>query len=140
MGVRERTPGAIHTSERADRTARRLRREPTFAERQLWKALRQLKDHHFRRQAPMGAFIVDFVCHHCRLVVEVDGGIHELDVVASRDAMREAWLAGRGYRVVRISNSQAIHDPDSAIRAILAAVGDSTPTPNPSPQGGGELG
>jgi len=140
VGVRERTPGAIHTSERADSAARRLRRDPTFAEKQLWKALRQLNGFHFRRQVPMGAFVVDFVCHRARVIVEVDGGVHLALDVAERDAERAAWLRKRGYRLVRISNAQAIHDPDSAIAAISAAAGDRTPTPDPSPQGGGELG
>jgi very-short-patch-repair endonuclease len=116
-----------------------MRRDPTFAEKQLWKALRQLEPFHFRRQAPMGAYVVDFVCHQARLIVEVDGGAHLAPDVAARDAAREAWLAGRGYRVVRIANSQAIHDPDAAIAVILAAAGSDTPTPNPSPQGGGEF-
>jgi very-short-patch-repair endonuclease len=115
-----------------------LRRDPTFAERQLWKTLRQLTDHHFRRQAPMGDFIVDFVCHRSRLVVEVDGGIHRLDVVAQRDSEREAWLVGRGYRVLRLENAQVLNDVEKAVALIAAAIDASTPTPDPSPQGGGE--
>jgi len=116
-----------------------MRRDPTFAEKQLWKQLRQLDGFHFRRQAPMGAFfVVDFVCHRSRLIVEVDGGARRAPDVAERDAERSTWLSARGYRVVRISNPQAIHDPDAAIAAILAGASDSTPTPNPSPQGGGD--
>ncbi len=139
MGVRQRTPGAIHTSERAERSARRMRREPTHGERLLWKALRELDAFHFRRQAPMGQYIVDFVSHRARLVVEVDGGIHALGSVAARDADRDAWLGDRGYRVIRIDNSEAIVDTERVIAAILAVAGERTPTPNPSPQGGGEL-
>ena len=115
-----------------------MRREPTFAEKQLWKALRQIGQHHFRRQAPFGPYVVDFVCHASRLIVEVDGGIHNLDVVAQRDAEREVWLTGRGYRVMRFSNLQAL-ETDVTVAAILAEIGADTPTPNPSPQGGGEL-
>ena len=58
----ERTPGAIHTFDRAERAAKRMRREPTYAEAKLWKALRAT-DLHFRRQAPFGPYVVDFVCH-----------------------------------------------------------------------------
>ncbi|HEX7757864.1 MAG TPA: DUF559 domain-containing protein [Caulobacteraceae bacterium] len=133
-----RTPGAIHTAERSDRSARRMRRDPTYAEKQLWKALRQIEQHHFRRQAPFGPYVVDFVCHASRLIVEVDGGIHNLDVVAQRDAEREAWLVDRGYRVIRFSNLQAL-ETDVTLATILAEIGADTPTPNPSPQGGGGL-
>ena len=125
--MRERTPGAIHTNERSDRLARRLRRGPTFAEKQLWKSLRQLDGFHFRRQAPMGDFIVDFVCHRSRLVVEVDGGIHEVDAVAIRDAEREGWLVNRGYEVIRLTNAEVLSNIDAAVRRVLAAATASTP-------------
>jgi very-short-patch-repair endonuclease len=140
VGVPARTPGAIHTSERADRTARRLRRDLTFAEKPFWKALRQVEGFHFRRQVPMGRYVVDFVCHRSRLIVEVDGGIHDLDAVAARDNERDAWLADRGYQVIRFTNSQAIAATEATVEAILAGPGASTPTPDPSPQGGGERG
>jgi len=81
---------------------------------------------------------VDFACHHHRLIVEVDGAVHDLEHVFARDAERQAWLEGRGYQVIRVPNSQAINDPYSVIEQILALVGAGTPTPNPSPQGGGE--
>jgi very-short-patch-repair endonuclease len=118
-----------------------MRREPTLAEKLFWRALRQIEipGSHFRRQAPFGPHIVDFVCHHHRLIVEVDGAVHDLDDVAARDAERQAWLKARGYRVIRVSNSQAINDPYSAVERILALIGADTPTPGPSPQGGGEL-
>ena len=131
--ARERTPGAIHKSDRADRAARRMRREPTYAEAKLWTLLRQT-DLHFRRQSPFGPYVVDFVCHRHRLIVELDGGVHELPDVAARDAVREAWLTGRGYRVMRFRNEDL---PDEILQVILAELGVDTPTPNPSPQGGG---
>ncbi|HEY2708942.1 MAG TPA: DUF559 domain-containing protein [Caulobacteraceae bacterium] len=134
-----RTPGAIHTSERSNKLARRLRREPTFAERELWKALRRLEGHHFRRQAPIGPYVVDFVSHRLRLIIEVDGGIHNLGEVAARDAERESWFIGRGYRVVRLTNGQALAAAHSGTEAILADFSADTPTPSPAPQGGGEL-
>ena len=86
----------------------------------------------------MGPYVVDFVCHRSRLVVEVDGGVHQISAVAVRDAEREAWLIGRGYRVLRIDNARAIVATEAAVAAILAAAGANTPTPDPSPQGGGE--
>jgi len=111
-----------------------MRRAPTFSEKRLWTALRRT-DLHFRRQAPFGSYIVDFVCHEHRLIVELDGGIHDLPEVAAGDAEREAWLTGRGYRVMRFRNEEL---PDDVVYAILVSLGAVTPTPNPSPQGGGE--
>jgi very-short-patch-repair endonuclease len=136
--VSARTPGAIHTSERSDKLARRLRREPTFAERELWKALRRLDGHHFRRQAPIGPYVVDFVSHRLRLIIEGDGGIHNLGEVAARDVEREHWLIGRGYRVIRLTNAQALTTAHNGAEPLLADFGADTPTPNPAPQGGGE--
>ena len=138
MGVPERTPGALLKSDRADAAARRMRRAPTYAEQRLWKLLRETRLH-FRRQAPLGPYIVDFVCHEHRLVVELDGGIHNLPNVIARDEVRELWLTGRGYRVMRFANEHAVSDTTSVVQMILARVSADTPTPNPSPQGGGEL-
>jgi very-short-patch-repair endonuclease len=114
-----------------------MRRAPTYAEQKLWKALRQT-DLHFRRQAPFGPYIVDFVCHSERLILEVDGGVHAIPAVAARDAEREAWLTDRGYRVIRVSSSEAASNPYVVTERILADLGPDTPTPGPSPQGGGE--
>jgi len=138
VGVQERTPGALHKSDRADASAKRMRREPTYAEKRLWKLLRTT-DLHFRRQAPFGPYIVDFVCHRHRLIVELDGGVHDLPEVAARDVERDLWLTGRGYRVMRFLNGQAVSDTSGVVQMILAAAGVDTPTPNPSPQGGGGL-
>jgi very-short-patch-repair endonuclease len=110
-----------------------MRRSPTYAEARLWKALRRT-DLHFRRQAPFGPYVVDFVCHRYRVIVELDGEVHDLPHVAKRDAEREAWLTGRGYRVMRFRNDDL---PDDVVYAILTEVGAITPTPDPSPQGGG---
>jgi very-short-patch-repair endonuclease len=112
-----------------------MRREPTYAEQRLWKLLRKT-DLRFRRQAPFGPYVVDFFCHRHRLIVELDGGVHNLTLVAARDDARDAWLTGRGYRVMRFANNIP---PDGVLSAILASVAADTPTPDPSPQGGGEL-
>jgi len=119
--------------------ARTLRNESTPAEKRLWQFLRAqiLSGHKFRRQAAIGSYIVDFVCHQHRLIVELDGGIHDLAEVAARDVERDLWLTGRGYRVMRFLNEQAVSDPSGVVQTILAAAGADTPTPNPSPQGGG---
>jgi very-short-patch-repair endonuclease len=86
----------------------------------------------------MGPYIVDFVCHKQRLVVEVDGGVHQLADVAARDAERELWLKERGYRVLRFTNQHATSDTLSVVQMILATVSADTPTSHSSPQGGAE--
>ena len=139
MGVPERTPGALHKSDRADRAARRMRREPTRAEALLWKGLRGLEETeaHFRRQAPMGPYVVDFVCHSARLIIEVDGKVHTLPQVAQRDQARTAWLEGRGYRVLRVTNDEVTGDITTVLAQILSALGAGTPTPTPPRKGEG---
>ena len=114
-----------------------MRRQPTYPEQRFWKVLRKT-DLHFRRQAPFGPYIVDFVCHEYRLIVELDGGIHNLPDVAARDAVRDAWLTARGYRAMRFTNEAVAADIDGVVQMILARVSADTPTPSPSPQGGGE--
>jgi len=73
--------------------------------------------------------------HRSRLIIEVDGGVHELEVVAQRDAARDVWLSARGYRALRLTNREVIGDIEAMVRRIIAAAGACTPTPDPSPQG-----
>ncbi|WP_304170996.1 endonuclease domain-containing protein [Phenylobacterium aquaticum] len=135
----ERTPGALHKSDRASGLSKRSRRVPTRAEAKLWKGLRRLEiqDTHFRRQAPIGTYVVDFICHSARLIIEVDGGVHALDQVALRDFERETWLKGRGYRVLRVSNDEVMSDITSVLERIVAALSADTPTPTPPRKGEG---
>jgi very-short-patch-repair endonuclease len=118
--------------------ARVLRRGPTDAERKLWFVLRALKPLglHFRRQAPIGIYIADFVWHAGKLVVELDGSQHA-QARRDYDEKRTAWLESQGYRVLRFWNNEVLKTPHSVGEVILAAA-QKNPTPNPSPQGGGE--
>ena len=108
--------------------ARRLRREMTIAERMLWKELRALRMN-FRRQAPIGRFVVDFVHHAARLVVEVDGPLHDELDIALRDAERTAWLAEQGYRVIRFPEKQVRDHLSDIVERIAAEV---APPPSPT--------
>jgi very-short-patch-repair endonuclease len=89
---------------------------------------------------------VDFVCHSAKLVVEVDGAQHGFDPNAAADLIRTRWLESQGYRVLRFWNRDVLNDIDVVLDTIYAALYSSptfgcradTPTPNPSPQGGGE--
>lgn len=67
----------------------------------------------FRRQAPIGSFIVDFACLSAKLLVEIDGGADLAPDVAVRDAERQAWLEGRGFKVMRFDNASVLADPVS---------------------------
>src|SRR5207302_1177184 len=125
----------------ANQRARQLRREMTDVERKLWRHLRykQLPGHRFRRQVPLGVYIVDFACLDARLVVELDGGQHNEEVEIERDARRTAWLESQGFRVVRFWNFQVIEEIEEVIETIWLALSESTPHPNPPPQGGREI-
>jgi very-short-patch-repair endonuclease len=126
------------------RQARTLRKGPTDAERKIWQVLRSLKPLgvHFRRQAPIGTYIADFAWHEGKLVVEIDGGQHA-QTQKAYDERRTSWLESQGYRVLRFWNNDVLRSPRGVGEAILAAARESgalpkSPTPNPSPQGGGE--
>jgi very-short-patch-repair endonuclease len=102
--------------------ARTLRKNPTEAERTLWKHLRmrQLEGHKFRRQQLLGAYIVDLVCLERKVIIEVDGGQHGEQVVS--DAERTAWLEARGFRVLRFWNHQVLADVQAVKEAIREAL------------------
>jgi very-short-patch-repair endonuclease len=100
--------------------AKRLRANTTPHERILWRALKELPidGTHFRRQAPIGPYVVDFFCPARRLIIELDGGHHNDDETAKRDRERQLWLEQEGYRVVRFWNSEIAGD----LAAVLERV------------------
>ncbi|MGQ0532869.1 MAG: endonuclease domain-containing protein [Caulobacteraceae bacterium] len=109
-------------SDRAVPLARRLRKNMTESETQLWSALRRMAPEraHFRKQAPIGPFIVDFASHAAKLVVEVDGGAHDAPDVSVRDVERQAWIEGRGYKVLRFRSEAVLKDPTGVARLVAA--------------------
>jgi very-short-patch-repair endonuclease len=116
--------------------ARRMRAEPTDAERVLWQRLRHdiaLTGSHFRRQALVGPFIVDFAGRKAKLVIELDGGQH--DWLQASDALRTDRIEAAGYRVLRFWNNDVLGNLEGVLNEIQRAL---PPTPDPSPQGGGE--
>ena len=118
--------------------ARHMRKVPTDAERKLWSHLRHrlpLANTHFCRQVRIGPYIADFVCHRSRLIIEVDGGQHAQNIVADRK--RTQRLEADGYRVLRFWNNDVLSNIDGVLAEIQRAL-TTTPTPDPSPQGGGE--
>ena len=124
--------------------ARALRNQPTDAEKRLWHFLRaqNLRGRKFRRQAAIGAYIVDFVCFTDKLIVELDGPQHLDPEAVEHDKRRTTWLAARGFHIIRFRNQEL----DENIRAVVDAIGRAidelevragiTP-PQPSPPRGG---
>ena len=105
------------------RLARHLRRHMTEPELRLWTCLRHDVAWKFRRQEPIGPYICDFVCYPKRLIVEADG-IQHADNPA--DTVRDAYLTGLGFRVLRVWNGEVMTDLDGVLEAIGAAL-DSQP-------------
>src|SRR5262245_3530455 len=102
--------------------AKALRNNPTDAEHILWQhlRLRQLGGHKFRRQQPLGHYIVDFVCLEKRLVIEVDGGRHNTQ--KSYDKKLDTWLEQRGFRVLRFWNNEVMQNIEAVKEAIWQAL------------------
>jgi very-short-patch-repair endonuclease len=105
--------------------ARALRRAMTDAERKLWRWLTTtlpLQSSHWRRQAPIGPYVVDFACHQLRIVIEVDGAQHGFDEMRRRDETRTAYLENAGYRVLRFWNHEIMREIQSVLDTIYTAV------------------
>ena len=104
--------------------ARSLRRRMTTAEEILWRALRGKKfsSLKFRRQVPIGRFVVDFLCVERRFIVGLDGAPHEAREQQDHDALRDAYLRERGYRILRLKNDVVIGGGDIALDMIRAAI------------------
>lgn len=115
----------------ASERARSARKFQTDAERRLWFALRdrRLAGYRFRRQHPIGIFIVDFACTKHRLIVEADGGQHADN---SDDAKRTAWLEAEGWRVLRFWNNDVLTNTEGVVETILRKLHDmEAPSPGP---------
>jgi very-short-patch-repair endonuclease len=102
------------------RAAAILRRKLTLAELLLWKKLRDRKifSTKFRKQHPIDFFIADFYCHEFKLVIEVDGNIHNEEIVSEYDLGRTAVLNKHGIRVIRFTNDQVMYNIDLVLSRI----------------------
>jgi very-short-patch-repair endonuclease len=117
-----------HVKPKARLRARALRRDLTKAERIVWYGLRahRLDGASFRRQTPIGPYIVDFVSHSAKLVIEIDGGQHFEGRHGARDKRRDAFLAAKGYRVLRVSNLDVMTNRTGMLESIAAAMGEAS--------------
>jgi len=103
--------------------AREMRKEPTRAEHALWRAVRSsLPNATFRRQHPIGPYIVDIVCLRKKLVLEVDGGGHAEPDQIEYDEARKQYLADRGFRIRRYSNRDVLTNLEGVLKDIAEAL------------------
>ncbi|HMA48896.1 MAG TPA: DUF559 domain-containing protein [Magnetospirillaceae bacterium] len=112
--------------------ARQLRRNSTDAEIALWRLLRasSLAGIKFRRQQPVGPYIVDFISFSHHLIVECDGGQH---AESAGDKVRDAWFAEQGFRTLRFWNHEILSNRDGVIQVILAAARPPLTLPQAGP-------
>ena len=117
-GARRADEGALN---RTLKFAKKLRKDMTDVERKLWSALRdrRFEDFKFRRQVPIGKYIVDFLCLEKRLIVELDGSQHE---GSEHDELRDAWLRSQDFRVLRFWNIDINQALDGTLLAILDSL------------------
>lgn len=106
--------------------ARKLRREQTLPERRFWALTLSWREAglHWRRQAPIGPYVVDFVCKSRKLVVEIDGDTHCSDAGVAHDARRTAYLEGRGYRVLRFTNADVMQRGEGVFVSLTEVLGE----------------
>ncbi|MBJ3786702.1 endonuclease domain-containing protein [Devosia sediminis] len=124
---------------------RKLRANPTVAERVFWQSIYSLRTNgwHFRKQVELGPYYVDFACLHAGLVIEIDGHTHGQRIVEGNDATRDRYLPDRGFQVLRFSNDDVLLNREGVYDAVVAALETrranrrASPPPQPSPQGGG---
>lgn len=118
--------------------AKKLRKNLTDTEKLLWYHLRkrQLNGLKFRKQAPIGRFVVDFVCLEKRVIIEIDGSQHLLQT--TRDQKRDLWLQKEGYRILRFWNSEVFEHTEEVLEIIFNTCRDHPP-PYPLPSKGGGM-
>ena len=109
--------------------ARRLRRRSTDAERRLWSRLRDRRHFtvKFRRQVPVGPYVVDFYCHEAKLVVEVDGEGHGLAGEIDEDAQRTEWLQRSSLVVLRFWNTEVVENLEGVLWKITKPLARPSP-------------
>jgi very-short-patch-repair endonuclease/succinate dehydrogenase flavin-adding protein (antitoxin of CptAB toxin-antitoxin module) len=113
--------------------AKQLRRNMTDAEKMLWYHLRghRFAGAKFKRQQPLGSYIVDFVCFDAKLVIEIDGGQH---LESGSDKQRDKWLRDQGFRVFRFWNNEVLGQTEIVLEKIVEVL---APSPQPLPHEGG---
>jgi very-short-patch-repair endonuclease len=104
--------------------ARELRRKQTDAERMLWAKLRnmQLEGIKFRRQQPVGIYVVDFISFEEKLIIEIDGGQHNQEKKIEEDEQRTRWLESEGFNVIRFWNNDVLLNVGGVLETIMEVL------------------
>ena len=131
----------LKASSQALHLSKSQRKSGNLPEVLVWRELRKRPGgFKFRRQHPLGEVVLDFACLERRLAIEIDGQAHDAGDRPERDRRRDAWLAARGFRVLRLPAHYVLKQLDDAIATIVAACDDSTPPPplrgGPPPRSG----
>ena len=127
----------LHGPKKTQRMAAKLRREMSWPEIVLWRALKERPGGlRFRHQSPAGLYAIDFFCPRYKLAVEVDGEAHGRGDRPARDEVRDAWIAARGVRTLRVQAVDVLADLDAVVRLIVHTAGVASP-PDSSPGKGG---
>ncbi len=115
------------------------RSNPTEAENALWQMLRgkKLEGYKFRRQHIIGSYIADFICLKAKLIIEVDGLIHQLPENIANDELRTKWLGEKGFKVIRFTNEEIIGDTENVLSTILKELDNIQSAALIPPLGGG---
>ena len=133
----------VAVSDRQRKRAKQLRQTMTRAETLLWRYLKanRIDGLGFRRQVPVRNYIVDFVCHSAKLVVELDGELHDFEERRNADKRRDAFLRSEGFRVLRFTNEQVMSSLEGVVELIRQAAAIRASGRPPSPplphKGGG---
>ena len=113
------TPMKILYHPKLKEYARKMRNNPTRAEAELWRHLKgDQTGYDFHRQKPIGYYIANFFCHDLYLVIEVDGGSHELLTVQYKDSKKEEYLNGMNLTVMRFTDDEVLNDTDTVLKTI----------------------
>jgi very-short-patch-repair endonuclease len=94
----------------------------------------------FRRQTPIGPYIVDFVCHAAKVVIEIEGGQHFQEEHRERDVRRDRFLTRKGYRILRFNNYEVMTNSEGVLETIAGVLGEAPSLPSPASGGGGMRG
>ena len=108
----------MRAADKAYKNARQLRRDLSLPEKLLWVRLRGAEVR-FRRQHPIGPYVLDFYCAAAKLAIEVDGTAHDFGNRPRRDEVRTEWLKHQGMEVLRIPAAEVLADPDAVADALI---------------------
>ena len=118
--MKAKLPYYYNAEEQTFDNAKRLRKEMTAAEKFLWKIVRRkaIQGFKFRRQHPIDYYVADFYCHKVKLVVEVDGDIHDLEEIRIKDENRDAAMRKYGLKILRVKNEDVLFNAELVVKEI----------------------